>query len=170
MTTNKQNNIPQELIKHSSYSKLVLDSQFEAFFDSITDLTSKMCLVPVALITFVNTETIWVQSQVGFPFVQMLHNKGRFCGVFPRDRNYFEISDTDTDTIHESHAFYIQGKKAKFYAGAKIKLPLGETIGVLCVFDTEPRTLLKIQRDYLLGMAQVIEKALVTRNFINHVI
>ncbi|MES2826471.1 MAG: hypothetical protein V4732_22990 [Pseudomonadota bacterium] len=170
MAAVKQKNIPDELVKHSRYSKLVVDSQFEAFFDSVTDLTSRICEAPVSLITFVNEETVWVQSQVGFPFVQMLHNKGRFCGIFPREADYFEISDTDADKIHESHAFYIRGEKAKFYAGAKIKLPLGELIGVLSVFDVTPRTLNPTQHDYLLGMAHIIEKSLVTKNFINRVI
>lgn len=169
MTANNKKNIPDELVKHH-YSKLVLDSQFEAFFDSITDLTSRLLDVPIALVTFVNEETIWVQSQAGFQIPQTLHNRKRFCGIFPQDRDLFQISDTDLDVTHENHLFLIDGKKAKFYAGVKIKLPLGEMIGVLCVFDVAPRTLTVMQRDYLIGMARIIEKALVTKNFLHRVI
>lgn len=170
MTSIKQKNPPDELVKYSHYSQLVLDSQFEEFFDSITALTSKMCIAPLSLITFVNDESIMVQSQVGYPFVKMLHNKGRFCGIFPQRGDYFEISDTDTDFIHDSHAFYINGVKARFYAGAKIKLPLGEMIGVISVIDVVPRTLYDIQRDYLMEMAHIIEKAYVIKNSLSRVI
>lgn len=165
-----QISIPNNTITLSKYSKLVLDSQYEAFFNEITDLTSKMCLAPVALITFVSEEAVFVQSPLKPNKAEMMPNKGRFCGVFPPEKNYFEISDTDADIAHASHEFYIEGIKAKFYAGAKIKLPLGEVIGVLCIFDIEPRTLSSIQREYLLGMARVIEKSLLTKNFLRNLV
>ena len=85
--------------------------------------------------------------------------------MYPKENDYFEISDTDADTVHKTHAFLIKSEKARFYAGAKIPLTAGDNrVGVLCVFDTSPRTLIGLQRDYLLGMAQIISKALVLQS------
>lgn len=151
-----------------NHSRLVLDSQFEAFFRTVTSLTSKLCNSPVALVTFIEDDFIWVQSQVGFPDAKMLPNRKRFRG-FPQDDSYFEVSNTSLDKVLEKHLFLIENQKAKFYAGASIKLPLGEMVGVLCVFDYKPRRLTASQRTYLVGMAQVIEKALTTRNFLKRV-
>lgn len=151
-----------------NHSRLVLDSQFEAFFRTVTSLTSKLCNSPVALVTFIEDDFIWVQSQVGFPDAKMLPNRKRFRG-FPQDDSYFEVSNTSLDKVLEKHLFRIENQKAKFYAGASIKLPLGEMVGVLCVFDYKPRRLTASQRTYLVGMAQVIEKALTTRNFLKRV-
>ena len=161
--------LPNKRLIDKHHSRLVLDSQFEAFFDTVTSLTSKLCHSPVALVTFIEDDFIWVQSQVGFPDAKMLPNRKRFCGLFPQDNNYFEVSDTSLDKVLEKHLFHIENQEAKFYAGASIKLPLGEMVGVLCVFDSKPRRLTASQRTYLVGMAQVIEKALITRNFLKHV-
>lgn len=157
----------QLIAKH--HSMLVLDSQFEAFFDSVTSLTSQLCHSPVALVTFIEDESLWIQSQVGFPDIKMLPNRKRFRGIFPQEKNYFEVSDAALDKMLEKHLFKFEHQKAKFYAGASIKLPLGEIIGVLCVFDTKPRRLTNLQRAYLIGMADVIEKALITRNLLRRV-
>ncbi len=161
--------ISDRWIKPICSPKLILDTQFETFFNSITTLTSKICNVPVAMINFVNEDTIWSQSQLGFPF-KKLHNRKRFCGVFPDDSNYFEVSNTDLDEIPLGSHLPISDNQAKFYAGAKIKLPLGEIIGVLCVFDTAPYSLTELQKDYLVGMAHVIEKALVTKNSLSRTV
>ena len=46
----------QLIDKH--HSRLVLDSQYEAFFDTVTSLTSKLCHSPVALVTFIEDDFI----------------------------------------------------------------------------------------------------------------
>lgn len=147
------------------FSAIVLNSQFEAVFDSITTLVSKQLDAPVALITFVNEDSIWIHSEVGFPNIKVVPNKKRFCGIFPKDEHFFEIVDTDLDEEHSEPAFHIEGINAKYYAGAKINLPLGEMIGVLCIFDTNQRLLSPKQRELLIGLACVLEKILITKSF-----
>ncbi len=147
------------------FDNIVLDSQFEAVFDSITQLVAQQLDVPVALITFVDDDSIWIHSEVGFPAPKVLPNKRKFCGIFPKDEQFFEIVDTDLDDAHREHLFYIEGIKARYYAAARIKLPLGEMIGVLCIFDTSQRSLDEKQREFLIGLAVVIEKILVTKGF-----
>ncbi len=144
---------------------IVLDSQFEAVFDSITLLASSHLNAPVALITFVDDDSIWIHSEVGYPDVKVVPNKKKFCGVFPKDKLFFEIVDTDLDKEHAEHVYFIEGIKAKYYAAARIKLPLGEMVGVLCIFDTKKRSLNDSQREFLIGLASIVEKILVTKSF-----
>lgn len=151
------------------HSLLMLDSQFEAFFDAVTSLTAKLCHSPVALVTFIEDDSIWIQSQIGFPDTKMLPNKKKVGAIFPKENDYFEVSHSAMDKMLKKHLFLIENQKTEFYAGAHIRLPLGEMVGVLCVFDNKPRRLTAMQRTYLVGMAKVIEKALVTRNFVKRV-
>lgn len=160
-----RNETNMSLEKRSDVSKIVLDSQFEGVFDSITDLVATVLNVPVALITFVDDDSIWIHSEVGMPELKVIPNRKRFCGMFPQDKDFFQIMDTDLDKTHRNHLFVINGIKAKYYAGAKIKMPLGEITGVLCVFDTEQRSLNVCEQLLLVRLARVIEKILVTKNF-----
>lgn len=55
-----------------------------------------------------------------------------------------------------------------FYAGVPIKLPLGEVIGALCVFDIKPNAMSEHQKKMLVELANVISKALVMKNHLKH--
>lgn len=141
------------------------DSQFDAVFDSITDLVATVLNVPVALITFVDSDHIWIHSQVGYQESKVIPNRKIFCGMFPEDKEYFQIRNTDLDLAHRNHSFVIDGVKAKYYAGAKIKMPLDELTGILCVFDISERFLNVHERLLLVRLARIIEKILITKSF-----
>jgi len=155
-------------IEKLHYANLILDSQFETLFNSITELTSRVCEVPAASIVLVNNESIQLQYPVGHSISYILKDRMCFSDIFPKDMDYFEGSSINLNTIGESKKSDVEYPEDKFYAGARIKLPLGEMIGVLFVFDIAPRTLSSMQREYLTGMANVIEKALVISNSIHN--
>lgn len=148
-----------------SLTKIVLESQYQEVFDAITDLAASSLNAPLALITFVDDCSIWIHSDTDNTIPKVVNNKGMFCGIYPRDELFYEIYNTDLDFNHRNHIFHIQGVKAQYYGAARIRLPLGEMIGVLCVFDTKPRLLDKTQRNILIGLAKVIEKLLITKEF-----
>ena len=149
---------------------LVLDSQFEILYDSITNLAAKICKVPVALITFVDDHRIWFKSEVGYSYVTDIPRSDLFCGLVAKKNEYLEIHDIDKDESHKDHDYDLDGRKFRFYAGAPVKLPLGELVGVVCVFDTKPKKLTEQQREVLLGLADILTKALVTKNFLSRVV
>lgn len=138
-------------------------------FDSITQFTAKQLEAPVALITFVDYDSIWIHSEVGYSGEKVVLNNKKFCGMFPRNEQFIEICNTDQDESHKEHDYFIEGIKAKYYAAARIKLPLGEVIGLLCIFDTHQRSLNDKQREFLTDVAGVIEKILVTKSFHNRI-
>ncbi len=87
-----------------------------------------------------------------------------------KTNEYLEIGDISKDEIHKDNRLNLNGQKFMFYAGAPVKLPLGEMISVVCVFDTQPRHLNEMQREVLLGLADILTKALVTKNFLGRVV
>lgn len=152
------------------YSEIVLESQFEVLFNTITELAATQCNAPIALITFLDSDNAWVYSKIGSPGKTTKPARNRLCKVIPKDLNFFEILDVDMDIQYHHHSLVLDAIKTKYYAGAKISLPLGEMNGVLCIFDVKKRTLTDRQRNLLLGLAQIIEKSLVTKNFLKCVI
>ena len=150
------------------YTNLIFDSQFETLFNSIIELTSQICDVPVALIVLVNNESILAQYPLGHSISQILQDRKSFFNFFPQDMDYFENSSANLNANGGSQMLRLEESEGNFYAGARIKLPLGEMIGVLFVFDIGPRTLSLMQREYLTGMANIIEKALIISNSLHN--
>lgn len=166
-TTNLQ--IDNESIRISSIRKLqVLDSQFEIFYQAVTKLASTICDVPVAMITFVDDQTIWIKSAIGVPGVTQVPRENAFCGWVVTNDEYLEVPNTTLDPNHSCHPFVKDSPNFMFYAGVPLKLPLGEVIGALCVFDTKPNAMSDYQKKMLIELANVICKALVMKNHLKH--
>ena len=71
--------IDKESISISTVSKLqVLDSQFEVFNKAVVKLTATISDAPVAMITFVDDQTIWIKSAIGIPEVTQVPRKDAF--------------------------------------------------------------------------------------------
>ena len=149
---------------------VVLDSQFEILFDSIIKLVVKVCEVQTAVISFVEDDRILYKSDEGYSNVLDTRKRDLFCGMVAATNKCLEISDISKDKLYQTHKLDLDGYKFKFFAGAPIKLPLGEVIGVLCVLDIQPRHLTEMQRDVLLGLSDVLAKALVSKNFLGRAI
>lgn len=162
MSENNMVKNSDEIIKISNLSKkhklLILNSQFETLHASFTNLASKICDTPVSLITFVDHDHIWVKSSKGSINSYDGPRNELFCGAVATRNDFLEIEDINDDILYLDNKFLIDGKKCRFYAGAPIKLPMGEMIGVICVFDYNPRKLTDMQREVMMGLADILSK------------
>lgn len=129
----------------------VLDSQYEELYDAITELAAKITNMPVALITLLDEDRIWFKSVVGLTGISQSPRKSRYCDWVVIKSEFLEIEDISKNSLHCQHPLVNGETKFMFYAGAPITLPLGEVIGVLCVFDNKPNKLNEMQRDVLIG-------------------
>ncbi|MBC7698008.1 MAG: GAF domain-containing protein [Bacteroidia bacterium] len=161
--------IDKESIRISAVRKLqVLDSQFEVFYQAVTKLAATISDAPVAMITFVDDQTIWIKSAIGVPGVTQVPRKDAFCGWVVTNDEYLEVPNTTLDSTHACHPLVTDSPNFMFYAGVPIKLPLGEVIGALCVFDIKPNAMSEHQKKMLVELANVISKALVMKNHLKH--
>lgn len=146
----------------------VLNSQFETFYHTVIKQAAVICNVPVAMLTLVDDENIWISSDLAAPNVAQMPRKGVFCDwVVANDDQYFEVSDTPLDIHHVCHPFMIDSPNFMFYAAAPIALPMGEVIGAICIFDLKPNSMTNTQKNLLIGLADIVAKALVVRNHIS---
>lgn len=141
----------------------VLDSQFETLFDAITRLASEVCGTPIALISLVDEDRQWFKANVGLPGVQQTPREHAFCAHTILGDSLMEVKNASQDPRFAANPLVTGAPDIRFYAGAPIKLPMGENIGTLCVIDRQAGELNELQRRTLAGLANIVAKALIAR-------
>jgi PAS domain S-box-containing protein len=133
----------------------ILDTQPEAEFDTITSIASQICAVPIALISLVDAERVWLKSKVGFDGQEIQRGQS-FCNEAIKQKELFLVENTEKDARFSSLPIVMHGPKFRFYAGAPLISPQGNTLGTLCILDTKPRTLTEKQRFALKELGHLV--------------
>jgi|GEM_PF-3160687 len=107
-------------------------------FDRIVRLAQATANVPIALVSIVDEDKIWIKASIGFG-VDSLPSKGAFCRVGVETSEILWIEDTLTCPEFSKHEFVVGEPFVRFYAGAPILLPSGDAVGVLAIVDQKPR-------------------------------
>lgn len=74
-----------------------------------------------------------------------------------------EVADAALDERFVGNPLVTGSPNIRYYAGAPIKLPMGENIGTLCVIDQKPNQINTMQKQVLIDLADIVSKALVAR-------
>jgi GAF domain-containing protein len=142
----------------------ILDSPYEALFNTITRAISEICNSPIALISFVEDDRHWFKPKVGLAGAIEIPIELAFCWSTILSNGVFEVEDATLDARFKDNPLVTGKPHIRFFAGAAISLPLGEKIGSLCVMDTQPNQLSDYKRAALEGFAKVISQALIIRD------
>ena len=131
----------------------ILDTEAESQCDEVVDLASKICDVPISLISLVDETRQWFKARVGLDAPQTDLDRSICSHVILQD-DLVEISDTTQDVRTADNPLVMGEEHIRFYAGMPLISGEGLPIGTLCVLDTEPRVLTDLQRTTLrvLGM------------------
>ena len=141
----------------------VLDTSPEPVFDAITAAAARICGVPIALISLIDTDRQWFKSNVGLPGVDQTPRDVAFCDHAIRDDRLFEVQDAAADGRFATNPLVAGEPRIRFYAGAPIVMQDGARIGTVCVIDRKPGQLDATQRAMLESLAGVVSAALVER-------
>jgi signal transduction histidine kinase len=130
---------------------------------SIARLAAHVCGVPSAAINLLD-ETAQ----------HMVAAEGAERGVTPREDSMcattvqldapVHVADARLDERFADNPF-VTGRiaRVRFYAGSQLRMPDGDTVGTLCVFDEQPRTLDDAQRAALDDLAAQVVQVLQLR-------
>jgi signal transduction histidine kinase len=146
----------------SLQSHRILDTDQEEVFDEITDLATAICEAPIALITFVDSDRVWLKSRVGID----AHETSRdvsFCGHAILQKEVFVVPDATLDRRFKDNPFVVGEPKIRFYAGAQISDSSGHVLGMMCVLDRQPRQLRSSQKQALRLLARLVMTELESR-------
>jgi two-component system sensor histidine kinase VicK len=140
----------------------VLNSAPDPILDDLTNLAAQICDTPVAAISLIGSDRIWLRSRFG------IDSQDVALGSLPCETTIlgdtvYEISDARNDPDYAPDGILIEGRPYRFYAGAPLTTPGGVSIGALLVLDRHPRTLTQAQSSAL----SVLSRQVITRLELN---
>jgi GAF domain-containing protein len=126
------------------YRYEILDTPREDDFDKITLLASRICKTPISILSFVDRTRQWAKSIVGLKNMPEDRNAA-FCSHAILNNKVFEVRNALRDKRFADNPLVKQNPKIRFYAGMPLVTARGYKLGALCVIDTVPRRLTKVQ-------------------------
>jgi PAS domain S-box-containing protein len=136
-------------------SYAILDTPFEQAYDDFALLASKICEAPIALISFATESRHWFKARVNCELRECSHEDS-ICSHAIQGDELSVIPDLLKDERFSSGRFVVGPPHARFYAGAPLISPEGETLGSICVLDVVPRTLTEQQKDALTILSRTV--------------
>jgi PAS domain S-box-containing protein len=126
----------------------VLDFAPDPGIDEIVELTAMACRAPIAAVSFLGMDRIFLYSSVGIRESELP------LGTLPCEETIladgvYEIGDTRLHAGYSPNGIQLDGRIYRFYAGAPIATPEGVRIGSLFVLDAPVRQLTAFQLNTL---------------------
>jgi len=133
----------------------ILDTPPEDAFSEVVGLVSRICDMPVALVSLVEEHRQWFKARMGLDATETPIEQS-ICAHAILGDSVLEIEDTRTDPRSADNPLCMGDRAFRFYAGAPLITPDGLPLGSLCVLDYRPRKLTNVQREMLEVMAKQV--------------
>ncbi|TGE09354.1 GAF domain-containing protein [Hymenobacter fodinae] len=130
------------------------------FFEEFIRVTAKLFGVPVAVISLVEADHVWVKAQTGLADAQEPSGTHSLCAVaiLPQEATAPEEWQQHLCSLVTPEAVLRLG--LEFYAGHPLHNAAGEAIGALTIIDRLPRTFSTEERAVLETLAAVAMRLL----------
>lgn len=119
---------------------LVLDTEPEERFDSITAFCTAAFRVPIALVSLIDADRQWFKSRRGLDACETGRDIS-FCGHAILQDDPLVVPDALEDPRFADNPLVTREPKIRFYAGMPLRLSSGFRVGTLCLIDRKPRRL-----------------------------
>ncbi|EKE43484.1 putative two-component system sensor histidine kinase [Oceaniovalibus guishaninsula JLT2003] len=153
------------LIALASYE--ILDTDREAEFDEVVDLTARICDAPISVVNLIDAGRQWFKAETGLG-VRETPLDSSLCSHAILEHDFVEIEDTLADPRMADNPLCLGDRGLRFYAGALLRSDQGLPIGTLCVLDYRPRRLTDLQRDTMRILAGQVMARLDLRRALAH--
>lgn len=144
-------------------SYAVLDTGPESAFDDLVALAAYICGTPMAAISLVDGDRVWLKARLGIDVAATPCDIG-FCphAILTPDRLMI-VHDTLRDPRFADSPLVTGPPHIRFCAIAPLATPDGPALGGLCVYDREPRELRPDQLDALAALGRQVVAQLEAR-------
>lgn len=140
----------------------VLDTPPESAFDEVTRLASRLLGAPIALISIIDTDRVWLKSRVGYD-AEVADRNTSFCVVTDPGEGPWTIPDARLDPRTADNPVVIGDPRVRSYAAAPLTTRDGHNLGSLCVYDVEPRRFDDEALETLSDLAEIVMSELELR-------
>ncbi|MEM7563205.1 MAG: ATP-binding protein [Pseudomonadota bacterium] len=129
------------------YSYHIVDSDSADIFKHITALATHAFGVPIACVSLVDEDCVWLQSpQGGLP--QKVDRIPGLCVTAIEQNEVHHLQDASQDPRSSENPSVVDGG-VRFYAGKSLTTAEGYNIGTICVMNTEPREISESETRFL---------------------
>jgi PAS domain S-box-containing protein len=133
----------------------VLNAAPDPILDDITGLAAQVCHAPVAAVSLVGNDRIWLKSRFGVNASDV--SLGSLpCETTILGDTLYEIQDARLDPNYTPEGILLEGRHYHFYAGVPLITPGGINIGALFVLDFPVRALTPQQSSALAVLARQV--------------
>lgn len=140
----------------------ILDTAAESEFDRITEIASRVCDMPISLISLVDRERQWFKSRVGLELKETPRDLS-FCQYTFTEDQLLEVRDAVEDDRFKSNTLVTADPHIRYYAGLPLIDANGFALGALCVIDRVPRQLDENQKQILSLLRDEVVALIVNR-------
>ena len=134
----------------------LLDTPREERFDRITRMAKNLLDVPIAMVSLVDLDRLWLKSCLGADDQEIPRGES-FCSYAVAQDELMEVEDARVDPRFAHYPSVVDAPYLRFYAGQPIHASSGHRIGTLCVVDRSPRRLSEQERAHLRDLAAWVE-------------
>ena len=132
----------------------VLDTDDEHAFDDLTALAAQILDVPIALISLVDAERLFLKSRAGIDAREVSRDIAFCSHAIASHDAIFTVADAAGDARFADNPLVTGGPRIRFYAGAPLVDAQGHKLGTVCALDRRPRQLTDRQRDALTALSR----------------
>jgi PAS domain S-box-containing protein len=155
--------VKDEVLRIEALSQYeVLHSAPDPVLDDLTRLAAQICETPIAAISLLGADRIWLRSRYGISSHEL--SLGSLpCETTVQGDTVYEISDARREPDYATDGILLEGRPYRFYAGAPLTTPGGVSIGALLVLDRPARMLTPAQSSAL----GILSRQVITRLELN---
>lgn len=132
----------------------ITDTPSEDSFDGIARLAAKVFNLPIALLSLVDSESVFFKANIGMGKAKEANRGSSLCALAILDKEVTVFEDALKEPCLMANPNVVGDFGLRFYAGAPLITHDGFLIGTLCVIDKNTREFSSSDREILEGLAQ----------------
>lgn len=132
----------------------ILDTEDEKAFDDMAKIAARICRVPMAVVSFIDSTRQWYKAKVGTDASEVPVEQ-TFCQyTIQSPSEVLAISDATLDARFSNHTLVKGEPGIRYYIGAPITTEDGHPIGTICAIDFTPREIAPEDVEALAALAR----------------